>query len=175
MKKTLLALIAGAFVAVGAQANTYTDVNTADVYLYRGLQTSNASYTGTFDLTADGYNPVVETITSAVAEFKFWDGFGDESVTVNMGGDLFSQGSFNGYATIGGGVINAWGILDSTGILSYTVTLTSGRLTDVWLTNASLTAETAARSVPDAGATSILLGLGVLALIGAKRRFASVA
>lgn len=169
MKKTLLGLIASLLVAVGAQANTYTDNNSADVW----LNANNTSYTGTFTLA--GYNSAAETITSAQATFTFWDSLafgGSESFSVNMGGDGFSHGSFYWDLSIGQAVISGLSILDSTGALSYTITRTSG---EFWLTNASLTATTAARNVPDAGATSILLGLGVLAMVGAKRRLSSIA
>ena len=176
MKKTLLSTIFSLALVAVARANTYSDNNPADVW----LNVFNPSYTGQFTLA--GYNPAAETITSASATFTFWDNSlwldQGESLTVNMGGDLFSSGSFSKTLYLGGtdSVINAWGILDSTGVLSYTVSLTSGILTEFWLKNASLTVEATSRnSVPDAGATSILLGLGVIGILGAKRRFASVA
>ncbi|MEO6995304.1 MAG: VPDSG-CTERM sorting domain-containing protein [Lacunisphaera sp.] len=66
--------------------------------------------------------------------------------------------------------------MDSTGILSYTVALTANsKWESLVVGGARLTAETTSRSVPDAGATALLLGLGVIGLVGAKRRFASVA
>jgi hypothetical protein len=174
MKKLLLSTIFSLALVAVARANTYSDNNPADVW----LNAFTPSYTGQFTLA--GYNPAAETITSASAIFTFWDnslGFDQgESLTVNMGGDTLSNGSFSGTLNLGGSVVNAWGILDSTGVLSYTVSLTSGILTEFWLKNASLTAEATSRNgVPDAGATSILLGLGVIGILGAKRRFASVA
>src|SRR5665213_316764 len=101
-----------------------------------------------------------------------------------MSSDDLTHGSFSGFVTVTGDIsdssnINAWGILDSTGVLSYTVALTANsRLESVWLINSNLTAQSDSRgvsSVPDAGATSLLLGLGVIGILGAKRRFASVA
>jgi hypothetical protein len=171
--KKILGVIASFLIAASVHANTYTDNNQADVY----LNVANPSYTGQFTLA--GYNPAAETITSANAVFTFWDNSlridQGESLTVTMSGDDLSHGSFSGFLTLGDNIVNAWGILDSTGVLSYTVSLTSAWYTEFWLTNASLTAETASRSVPDAGATAILLGLGVIGILGAKRRFASVA
>lgn len=168
MKKLLFSTLVSLLVAVGARANTYTDNNPADVW----LNLFNPSYTGQFTLA--GYNPAAETITSAAATFTFADPFYfGESFTVTMGGDNFSHGSFTGQLVLGQNIVNAWGILDSTGVLSYTVALTSGPLTEFWLTNANLTAETTARGVPDSAATSILLGLGAISVIGAKRRFSS--
>lgn len=179
MKKLLFSTIVSVLVAVSAHATTYTDNNSADVW----LNVFNPSYTGQFTLS--GYNPAAETITSASATFTFWDNSlkidQGESFTVNMGGDIFSHGSFSNSLVIGTNVVNAWGILDSTGVLSYTVSLTSGPLTEFFLTNASITANTtsrfvgntATRSVPDSAATSLLLALGAIGIIGAKRRFAS--
>jgi len=171
MKKLIFSILVGFLAAVGVQANTYTDNNPANIW----LNVFNPSYTGQFTLA--GYNPAAETITSAAATFTFWDNpLGldkGESFTVNMGGDNLSHGSFTGTLTLGESVLNAWGILDSTGVLSYTVSLTSGRDTEFWLTNAKLTAETSARGVPDSAATSLLVGLGAISVIGAKRRFSS--
>ena len=173
MKKILLTAIASIAIAVGANANTYSDNNPANVW----LNAFNPSYTGQFTLA--GYNPASETITSANAVFTFWDNSSrfdqGESFTVTMAGDNLSHGSFSGVLSLGDSVVNAWGILDSTGVLSYTVSLTSNFGTEFWLTNANLTAQSTSRSVPDAGATALLLGLGVIGILGAKRRFASVA
>lgn len=171
MKKNFLTAIACVAIAAVAHANTYTDNNPANVVLFAG----NPSYTGQF--TLDGYNPAAETITSATATFSFWgDGFAD-SFNITMGGDSLSHGTFFGSLVVGtSNALNAWGILDSTGVLSYTVALTANSPWEfLTLTNANLTAESASRSVPDAGATSLLLGLGVIGILGAKRRFASVA
>jgi len=169
MKKLILASIFGFAVAASVQANTYSDNNPANVY----LNLFNPSYTGEFTLA--GYNPATETITSASALFTFWDGWGSESFSINMGGDIFTHGSFNSYQQIGGDVVNAWGILDSTGALSYTVSRTSGGLSEFWLKNANLTVETTARNVPDSGITALLLAVGVAGLLGIKRRLLPVA
>jgi VPDSG-CTERM motif len=171
MKKLFLSAIVSLVLTASARANTYTDNNPANVLLTFG----DNSYTGQFTL-AD-YNPAAETITSAYAEFSFL-GIALDSFKITMAGDIRSHGSFFGSLVFGiDDAVNAWGILDSTGVLSYTVALTAGsRYESLLLTNASLTAETTSRSsVPDAGATSILLGLGVIGILGAKRRFASVA
>lgn len=170
MKKILLTAIACVGIAAIAHANTYTDNNPADVLLFAG----NSSYTGQFTLS--GYNPAAETITSATATFSFLgDGFAD-SFNITMGGDSLSHDTFFGSLVVGtSNALNAWGILDSTGVLSYTVALTANSPWEsLLLTNANLKAESASRSVPDAGATSLLLGLGVIGILGAKRRFASV-
>ena len=168
MKKALLAIV-GLLVAVSAHATFYSDNNPADVLLYSG----NPSYTGQFTLA--GYNPAAETIVSAHADFSFL-GIGYDSFKITIGSDTLTNGNFFGSTAVGDSNLSAWGILDGTGILSYTVSLTTGnRLGLLLLTDAHLTAETKSRSVPDAGATSILLGLGVIGILGAKRRFGSVA
>ena len=173
MKKLLFSTLVSVLVALSARANTYTDNNPADVW----LNVLNPSYTGQF--TLQGYNPAAETVTWAAATFTFWDNSSrydqGENFTVTMGGDNFSHGSFSGQISVNDNVLNAWGILDSTGVLSYTVSLApgSGLLNEFWLTNAKLTAETTARGVPDSAATSLLLALGAIGVIGAKRRFSS--
>ena len=172
MKKTLLSVFVSLVVAASAHANTYFANNPADVLLTH----DNPSYTGQF--TLDTYNPATETLTSAEAEFTFV-GLALDSFKIVMGGDTLSHGSFFGVFVfdndLGTSAVNAWGILDSTGVLSYTLSLTANHPLGLLLTNANLTVETTSRSVPDAGATSILLGLGVIGILGAKRRFASVA
>ena len=177
MKKILLTAIASIAIAAVAHANTYTDNNFDNTF----LDAKNPSFTGQFTLA--GYNPAAETITSAVATFNF-GGLALDSFSITMSSDDLTHGSFSGFVTVTGDIsdssnINAWGILDSTGVLSYTVALTANsRLESVWLINSNLTAQSDSRgvsSVPDAGATSLLLGLGVIGILGAKRRFASVA
>jgi hypothetical protein len=164
MKKTFLATFLTFALGISAHAVTYTDNNPADVW----LNALNPSYTGQFTLA--GYNPAAETITSASAVFTFADLLGSESFAVNLSGDFFSQGSFFGVLVLPTNVVNALFTLDSTGALSYTVTRTSG---EFWLTNASLTAQAAARNVPDAGTTAVLLGLGMVGIFAAKRRYGS--
>jgi len=172
MRKSFIGIIAGLLIAAGAQATTYVDNNPADII----FDQLHPSYTGHFTLA--GYDSSLETITSALAEFTFGDLVGSESFSVTMDGDGFVHGNIPDWSiiTINLASSNSLSVLDSTGILEYTVTLTSnGRFDAFGMINAKLTAESAARSVPDAGATSLLLGLGVIAMIGARRRFASVA
>ena len=169
MKKITTLLLAVFLVTGVAQANFYSDNNPADVW----INALNPSYTGMFTLA--GYNPAAETITYAHAEFTLWDLVGNESVKIDMGGDILTHGSFFGTLSLGTDVINAWLVLDSTGALSYTVSRSSGGLSEFWLKNAYLGAETVSRNVPDGGATSALLGLGMLLMVGVKRRFRTAA
>lgn len=147
-----------------AQAGSYTDNNPANVW----LNALNTSYTGTFDVANEGYNPAVETITSAEVEFLLWDLLGSESYSIKFGPETFaSGGSFYWFLNLSGSVSgSAFGTLDATGILSYTVYRNSG---EFWLKNARLDVETAPRQVPDSGATLALLGIAMAAVAGARR------
>ena len=149
------------------RAATYFDNNPADVLL-SGFVTS---YTGTFDIAGAGYDPAIETISSAQASFELWDLLLSESLTIKFGPDTFaSSGSFSGFITLSGNVVGAaFGTLDSTGILSYTVHRNSGSF---WLTNARLDVETTSRNVPDAGSSIALLGFAITGLALVRRRSA---
>ncbi|MBK9991194.1 MAG: hypothetical protein IPP19_10790 [Verrucomicrobia bacterium] len=167
MKKAILSILLSLSVVASVQAVSYSDNNPANVW----LNVLNPSYTGEFTLA--GYNPTTETITTASAVFTFADLIGSESFVVNLTGDVLSQGSFFGVLALPTNILNGLITLDSTGALSYTVSRKTG---EFWLTHASLTAEsTARRNVPDAAATALLLGLGVIGMVAAKRRFGSAA
>jgi hypothetical protein len=166
--KTFAVLAAVILATRSAFAVTYSDNNPADVW----LNAFNPSYTGTFDLVGDGYNPATQQVYSAVATFTLWDGVLSESWNLTLGGEAFlSGGSFSSVINMGGGVFGSALVdLSTDGILSYTITRTSG---EFWLTNASLVANagpSGAGSVPDGGQTSLLLASGLVAL-GALRRF----
>jgi hypothetical protein len=172
MKKYIVLLAALLLVVSSAKANFYWDDNPADVY----LNVFNPSYTGEF--TLDGYDPATETVIDAYAMFDLWDLLGNEKLTITMYGETyFDHGSFRG-VLFADDYINpdwtAWAVLDATGALKYTVTNTGNLLSEFWLTNAYLEVETEPRNVPDAGATSVFLGLGLVLVLGAKRRFSAV-
>jgi hypothetical protein len=161
----------GALLANTASALTYVDNNPADVW----LNPFHQSYTGQFNLLGYGYNPAVEHIDSAVVTFTLWDlpvfGFG-ESWKIKIEGDLFQTGgNFSGTLNVSDSLsASLLGNLNTDGILDYTVTARCG---EFWLANANLTAETVARKIPrtpDSGATAALVGMGMLSLLGLKRR-----
>ncbi|MCC6821338.1 MAG: VPDSG-CTERM sorting domain-containing protein [Verrucomicrobia subdivision 3 bacterium] len=178
MMKKILALAVGAALLGGssAMAITYQDNNPADVW----LNAFNTSYSGQFTLA--GYNPGIETITSAVATFKLNDAFGGRegyNITVEanpfLSGGSFATSLF-GTITVGSGITgNILGILDATGVLDYTITRTSG---EFWLTNARLVAQASTRtgtnptSVPDGGTTLAMLGMGLVGVFGLRRKIA---
>jgi hypothetical protein len=171
MKKILfLASIVVGLLAANAGAKTYTDTNSDDVY-FSSLG-GVSSYTGSFNILNDGYKPATEQVYSANADFQFWDIFGgSESLTVALGGSPFEQtGSFSGLITLSDSVVgSALFDLSSDGIVSYTITRTSG---EFYLTSATLTAQAGSRSVPDGGVTLALLGMSVVAVVGIQRKFA---
>lgn len=162
--KLSLALLFSFLVVASARADFYSDNNPADVW----INALNPSYTGEFTLA--GYNPAEQAVIWANAEFTLWDLIGNESVKVGMGDQMFTNGSFSGFLHLGGDVLaNALAKLDNTGALSYTVSRTSGGLSEFWLKNARIDVRTSARSIPDSGSTSVLAGLGLLLVISARR------
>jgi VPDSG-CTERM motif len=181
MNKLILStLAAGALLASGGAASAiqYVDDNQANVW----INILNPSYTGSWDIAGEGYNPLSQQITSATATFALNDAFGGrESYTITIDGDTFlTGGSFStplfGSITLGDSISGtAFITLDTTGHLSYTVYRGSG---EFWLVDATLTADTAPRnndpsgSVPDGGMTLVMLGCGLLGLAGI-RKFAS--
>ena len=174
MKLTKIrSLAALAFVACSsAFAVTITDNNPADVY----INLLNPSYTGQFSLLDYGYNPVSQKVDSAVAQFVFWDPRyigGEESLSVTIDGAAFAtNGSFYGVLTLGGSVVgNVLGNLSDNGVLDYTVSRTSGGISEFWLKDASLSAEVSGRTVPDGGFTVALLGLAFAGLGLVSRRW----
>lgn len=188
IRKALCLALGAALWAGSAQAISFTDSNPADVRLDANSALNvfgvwvpnplyNPSYTGNWDLLNEGYDPATQQINSAVATFSLNDANGrSESYTITIDGDTFlSGGSFStttfGTIDFAGGVVgDALITLDSTGLLSYTVTATSGVF---WLANAALTADVSAREsnghVPDGGLTVAMLGIG-LAGLGRIRR-----
>lgn len=187
MKQTAMLAVAAMLSLGSAMAAQYTDANPANVrldanYLSGFNPLYNPSYTGGWDLLNEGYNPANETITSATATFKLNDANGgSESYTITIDGDAFAAGgsfstSLFGTISVGGAIgVDALLTLDTTGLLSYTITATRGIF---WLTEAKLVADATGRAqpspigVPDGGATLALLGFGLLGLLGASRRIA---
>ena len=174
MKKTFLPLILSVLVVANASAITYSDFNLDLVYLGNG-----DSFTDQFDITQYGqYDPKTEQVYSATAEFLLGDlptylGGGSETVTVSMGGSPFgSSGSFSGLITIGNSLLgSALFDLSEDGIVSYTVT--AGNYGGFTLISSTLSAEAGVR-VPDGGFTLTLLGLSLLGILGAQRKFGLV-
>ncbi|HEX2862234.1 MAG TPA: hypothetical protein VHN79_11365, partial [Lacunisphaera sp.] len=128
MNKITALLTALLLTVSAARADFYSDNNPADVW----INALNPSYTGEFTLA--GYDPVAQTITSAYAEFTFWDLVAGESIKIDLSGDLLTHGSFSGWLPLSVGIVNAWVTLDTTGALSYTVSRNDNSvLSEFWL------------------------------------------
>ncbi len=171
MKRKLLALIASLAIAGSASAVTYVDNNPANVW----LNPLHQSYTGTFDLTSDGFDPSTEQVNSAYVTFTFWDAIFGESFEVEFDGStVFSNGSFFGFLNLGDW-LGASLLLDLNvdGKLSYTVQWLSG---EFWLKNARLEGyaeQKPVASVPETGATLLLTGAAFVGLAALRRRRAA--
>jgi hypothetical protein len=186
MKKNLLAAVVTLLLAHAAPAITWIDEDNGDPLKF--LTFSDPSYTSTFNILNDGYNPLTMMVTSAVASFAFADDsdLSYEYVNVHLDGSLFNAALTGGASPIevDGTHYNIptsydWyhGSLSGTllaglqdGVISYTVTVTGG---DTYLKRAKLVAEgiyQPLRSVPDGGATALLLGFGMAGLIAMRRR-----
>jgi hypothetical protein len=136
------------------------------------LHSGNPSYSSVFNILLDGYQPATMQVDSAVASFAFADNYDSDPEYVNifLDGNLFLGGlevdgthqniphSFDWYHGNLSGTLLA-GLQD--GIISYTVTITSG---DAYLKRAKLVAEGSYRTVADGGLTVLLLGGGMIAL-----------
>jgi hypothetical protein len=174
MKKLQNLFAVAALLAVGAltsNAAEYSDTDdfSPNIFLGNGVN----SYTSTFNLLNDGYNPATEQILSAVARFRVSDDgdfFSGETVSVTLGGVAFGSSSdFNfGSITVNNSVVGSvLAELSSTGILTYTVTRTAG---DFYLDWADLTAQAGPRGVPDSGLPLAFLGLGLAGLTIVRRK-----
>jgi hypothetical protein len=175
-----LAFMAGVILlAPSASALTWVDEDNGDPLKF--LRSWDPTYSSTFNILNDGYDPTTMQVNSAVASFAFADD-GDstlEYVNVFIDGNLLINGqevdgthqnipvSYDWYSGNLSGSLLA-GLQD--GVISYSVTITSG---DAYLKRAQLVAEGSYRStetsVPDGGSTALLLGLGLVGLVAARR------
>jgi hypothetical protein len=176
------ALVMGALLVSGSVASAiqYVDDNGADTW----INAFNPSYTGSWDIASQGYNPLTEQVNSATATFALNDALGrDESYTITIDGNAFLSGgsfstSFLGSISFGDPISGtAFVTLDSTGHLSYTIYRDSG---EFWLVDATLVAEVGPRTigsngsdVPDGGMTVLMLGCGMLGLVGVRKAVAT--
>ena len=171
-KSTYVALTAICLLIASAltgKAVTYWDI---DVFSVK-LSDSNRTKAGEFDITTGllgGYDPLAQTIYSATVWFGLSDDSlldSDEWVEFKLDGLDFLTPIEVDLGLVSGQVLGqALLSLDSTGTLSYTIQRTDG---DFWALGAKLMAEAKPRTVPDGGATLMLLG-GALAGIEALRR-----
>jgi VPDSG-CTERM motif len=174
--------VAGLLLASQAHALVYMDFEqfdstTGHVGLFQPLS-------GSFNIaTSDGgdgifgYNPSLEHVVSAYAEFTIIDDTDifdrPETFIVELSSRLFLAGS----ATLFIGTEDVKGIalfdLSADGILNYKVTSLGG---DFQVESALLVATTepgGVRNVPDGGGTAMLLGTSLLGLLALRQKFAT--
>jgi hypothetical protein len=163
------ASIALGLCASQAHAALYVD---SDVIL-KTLSSSTPSHYGNFDILNQGYNPDTEQVIWAGVAFVFVGSDSTEdTVRISLNGE--SQGVH--YVSYGfsvfGGLLSGEALCDLNefGVLSYQIRWLSGD--PFLLKTATLLAETSANaSVPDGGTTVGMLGLALLGLGLAKRKF----
>lgn len=167
--KLIPGILAGCLLLSGAAyAIPYDDLDIINVT----LNSDHRSYTSTFNIVDDGYNPANQQVLDAYVRFDFSDpNHGSESLTINLGSTVFdTQGSFSHDIMIDGWISGtALFDLSVDGVLSYTITATSGEFK---VDSAYLWANAGGRcSVPDGGSTVALAGCGLLLLGVVGRRF----
>jgi hypothetical protein len=180
IRKAMMAVVASMMLVGGvhsALALTWVDEDNGDPLKF--LRPTSPSYSSTFNILLDGFNPATMQVTSAVASFAFADD-GDsqlEYVNIYLDSTLFLGGiEVDGtHANIPtsydwrSGALNGTliGSLNADGILNYTVTVTSG---DTYLKRAKLVAQ-GGYKVPDGGLTVLLLGASLSGLAVLSRQF----
>jgi hypothetical protein len=139
------------------------------------LSGQNTKYTDYFDITSK-YNPNLEKVTFA----KLWVAATDdqvwpwpdsqESAAVYLGDQLFLGPKNISLNLLSGEITgNALATLDNYGKLKYSIRREEG---DFLVWSAKLLVETSPRSVPDGGATLMLLGVGLAGIESLRRRTA---
>ena len=166
MKKVLLSLVGSGLVVGTAGAALYTDTNSY------GLTEINKSapVSGEFDITGGpfGYKPSSDQLSDASATFVFADtDLNTESLTISLANSPVGVVSSSFGAMVSMSTLSD---LISDGKLSFAINAISG---EGYLKSAVLSANGGA-GVPDGGATLTLLGLALLGILGARRKFVSV-
>ena len=135
------------------------------------LSGENTNYTDYFNITGK-YNPALEKITFAklwvaVSDDQIWPD-SDERVKVDLADKSF-LGPHNVSLNLLSGVISgdAFDVLNTTGKLKYAVRRVEG---DFLFWGAKLLVETCPKSVPDGGATLMLLGAALAGIESLRRR-----
>jgi hypothetical protein len=139
---------------------------------YLSGEKGTTEYTDYLDITSKGYDPKKEKVTFA----ELWIEAKDDQVSdaPESGSVYLEDRLFIGPKKISLNPINsdvsgnAFGKLDKDGILKYSVRREAG---DFLFWHAKLVCETSPRSVPDGGATLMLLGLGLAGIESLRRRF----
>ncbi len=154
---------------------------------------SSQSYSNTFDITTDGFDPLTMTIDSAVASFAFADDDDsyEEWVDITLGGNLFIHEEVDGnhpyssYAWYSDDLgVSLLADLQADGKLSFKVQIldtilatrySANKKEDTYLKVAKLVAkghENPPHKVPDQSNTVVLMGAAMVSLIALRNRFA---
>ncbi len=145
------------------------------------------SYSNTFDITTNGFDPLNMTIDSAVASFAFADDddYYEEWVDVTLEGNLFIHEEVDGdhpyssYAWYSDDLsIGLLANLQADGKLGFTVQILNTvnyNKEDTYLKVAKLVAkghENPPHKVPDEANTVVLMGAAMLSLVALRKRLA---
>jgi hypothetical protein len=185
-----------ALLGLGTTAVAGTETFTADndyaKIVLPGIHLSAAGILGvkevddTFDLTADGFVPGVDTAISGTAYFDVTDYANlnsREKISIDLGSiseitsGTVEDYSFNFDSSGGSSDLTILADINADGLLNYTVTATKG---DFFLDDAELQVEAtvpggaggiSGNAVPDGFSTAALLGLGLLGIFAARQLF----
>jgi VPDSG-CTERM motif len=164
--KAILPIVAAAFTCASVSAITYRDLDLfTNVHLDSDASTlAPSDFHGQFDLRPDGFDPVTMDATSGFVGFIF--GSEDDRQEFKVALENLTSGTqYVDYFKIYSAGLSADLLVEISdlGTLDYTITAVSGAFS---LFTSYLEVETAgsATSVPDGGATAVLLGLGVLGI-----------
>jgi hypothetical protein len=174
--KTLAALAASFAFAEMSYGLTWTAETTTIPLDF--LKWDDTSFTSSLNLASNGYNPATMNVTSATITFWFADDGSDGSEQVDLyanglqvANDLEVDGTIGSLATYASYTfnLNSAGHLAAMqdGVVDFGVYLVTG---DTYLKKVKIEATGGYKNVPDAGATSALLGLGVLGLVALRKR-----
>jgi hypothetical protein len=170
-KSLIVTLIASSLVVlsgVSGKARTLWDID----ILFKYVSSQTGPHTDSFDIKGK-YDPALKTLTDAYASFLVWDNHWydkGEEVAVDLEKKRFlcrSDASFN----LLGRQISADALakLATTGSLQYTIHAIEG---DFLAVAAKLWVETCPKTVPDGGATLMLLCLTLAGIEPLRRRMA---
>jgi hypothetical protein len=160
------------FACQQSKAISFEDLDILD----QDLSVSGPSvYSSILDIAEHNFDPGLDTISSARVIFSLYD---DNQNLVSQGFKIELDGQATSFSVIGEAQLNLnlLSSLNNDGILSYSVTATSGsfRLHSAQLIAEGSEPDSPTRNVPESGSTLVLGSLALLAFIAAHRRILHV-